>query len=148
MLYLLIFFPVFTHEINMPFVGHRGTKTPMTVTQKHSAFALEKSHLLNLKNVSGTTLFILLIGCYYAIYLTLDKIQTRTLVHPHKLNHYVYDGFFLYFLSLCFQYFSLISSSITFTLYVGKVKFPLLLQDSHPSLYGTKTYHLYISDQF
>ena len=43
----------------------------------------------------------------------------------------------------------LLYSSITFTLYVGKVKFPLLLQDSHPSLYSTKTlYHLYISDPF
>ena len=30
--------------------------------------------------------------------------------------------------------FLLLCSSITFTLYVGKVKFPLLLQDSHPSL--------------
>ena len=38
---------------------------------------------------------------------------------------------------------------VTFTLYVGKVKFHLLLQDSHPSLYSTKTlYHLYISDPF
>ena len=45
--------------------------------------------------------------------------------------------------------FLLLYSSITFTLYVGKVKFPLLLQDSHPSLYSTKTlYHLYISDPF
>ena len=32
----------------------------------------------------------LLIGCYNAIYVTLDKIQTRTSVHPHKPNHYVY----------------------------------------------------------
>ena len=41
--------------------------------------------------------------------------------------------------------FLLLYSSITFTLYVGKVKFPLLLQDSHPSLYSTKIlYHLYI----
>ena len=35
-----------------------------------------------------------LIGCYNAIYVTLDKIQTRTLVHPYKLNHYVYDSIF------------------------------------------------------
>ena len=33
----------------------------------------------------------------------------------------------------------LLYSSITFTLYFGKVKFPLLLQDSHPSLYSTNT---------
>ena len=55
--------------------------------------------------------------------------------------------------------FLLLYSSITFTLYVGKVKFSLLLfflqsfelamQDSHPSLYSTKIlYHLYISDSF
>ena len=36
--------------------------------------------------------------------------------------------------------FLLLFSSITFTLYVGKVKFPLLLQYSHPSLYSTKTF--------
>ena len=37
--------------------------------------------------------------------------------------------------------FLLLYSSITsFTLYVGKVKFPFLLQDSHPSLYSTKHY--------
>ena len=45
--------------------------------------------------------------------------------------------------------FLLLYSSVTFTLHVGKVKFPLLLQDSHPSLCSTKTlYHLYISDPF
>ena len=55
--------------------------------------------------------------------------------------------------------FLLLYSSITFTLSVGKVKFSLLLfflwsfelamQDSHPSLYSTKTmHHLYISDPF
>ena len=55
--------------------------------------------------------------------------------------------------------FLLLYGSITFTLCVGKVKFSLLLfflqsfelamQDSHPSLYSTKTlYHLYISDPF
>ena len=54
--------------------------------------------------------------------------------------------------------FLLLYSSITINLCVGKVKFPLLLffqsfelamQDSHPSLYGTKRlYHLYISDPF
>ena len=55
--------------------------------------------------------------------------------------------------------FLLLYSSIAFTLYVGKVKFPLLLfflrsfelamQDFHPSLYSTKTlYHWYISDPF
>ena len=57
------------------------------------------------------------------------------------------------------HFFLLFYSSITFTLYVGKVKFPLLLfflrsfelamQDFHPSLYSTKAlYHLYISDPF
>ena len=46
-----------------------------------------------------------LIGCYNTIYVTLDKIQTRASVHPHrKPNHYVYDSFFLYFLSLCFKW--------------------------------------------
>ena len=44
-----------------------------------------------------------LIGCYNAIYVTLDKIQTRTLVHPQKPNHYVCNSFLLYFLSLCFK---------------------------------------------
>ena len=44
-----------------------------------------------------------LIDCYNAIYVTLDKIQTRTTVYPHKPNHYVYDSFFLYFLFLCFK---------------------------------------------
>ena len=55
--------------------------------------------------------------------------------------------------------FLLLYSSITFTLCVEKVKFSLLLfflqsfelavQDSHPSLYSTKTlYPLYISDSF
>ena len=56
--------------------------------------------------------------------------------------------------------FLLLYSSITFILYVGKVKFPLLLffllrsfvlamQNFHPSLYTNKTlYHWYISDSF
>ena len=55
--------------------------------------------------------------------------------------------------------FLLLYSSITFTPYVRKVKFPLLLfflrsfelamQDFHPRLYSTKTlYHWYISDPF
>ena len=43
-------------------------------------------------------------GCYNAIYVTLDKIQTRTSVHPYKPNHYVNDSFFSYFLSLCFKW--------------------------------------------
>ena len=44
------------------------------------------------------------IGCYDAIYVTMNRIQTRTSVHPHKPNHYVYDSFFLYFLPLCFKW--------------------------------------------
>ena len=38
-----------------------------------------------------------LIDCYNAIYVTLDKIQTRTSAHPHKPNHYVYNSFFCIF---------------------------------------------------
>ena len=51
---------VLTHEFNMPFVRHGGTKNPMTVTQRHSIFPLEKSYLLNLENVSGASLLILI----------------------------------------------------------------------------------------
>ena len=40
-----------------------------------------------------------LIDRYNAIYVTLDKIQIRRLVHPQKPNNYVYDSFLLYFLS-------------------------------------------------
>ena len=54
------FFSVLTHEFNMPFVRHGGTKTQMAVIQRHSAFPLEKSYLLKLTNVSGTSLLILL----------------------------------------------------------------------------------------
>ena len=54
------FFPVLTHEFDMPFVRHGGTKIPMAVTKRPSAFSLEMNYLLNLKNVSGTSLFILL----------------------------------------------------------------------------------------
>ena len=53
------FFPVLTHQFNMLFVRNGGTKTLMAVTQRHSAFPLEKSYLLHLKNVSGTSLLIL-----------------------------------------------------------------------------------------
>ena len=59
----------------------------MAVIQRHSVFPLEKSYLLKLTNVSGTSLLILL-HCN-AIYVTLDRIQIRTLVHAHKPNHYV-----------------------------------------------------------
>ena len=44
-----------------------------------------------------------LIGCYNAIYVTLNKMQTWTSFHPCKPNHCVHDSFFLYFLSLCFK---------------------------------------------
>ena len=43
-----------------------------------------------------------LVGCYNAIYVTLDKIQTRTSTHPRKPNHYVYDSFFFAFFVLMF----------------------------------------------
>ena len=44
----------------MPFVRHGGTKAHMAVMQRHPAFPLEKSYLLELTNVSGTSLLILL----------------------------------------------------------------------------------------
>ena len=84
------FFSVLTHEFNMLFVRHGGTKTHMAVIQRlcisigkelfiktYKCFWYKPSHSS------------LLIGCYNAIYVTLDKIQTRTLAHPCKPNHYV-----------------------------------------------------------
>ena len=59
MFYLLNIF-VLTHEFNISFVRHGGTKPPMVVIQRHSAFPLEKSYLLNFRNVSGKSLLILL----------------------------------------------------------------------------------------
>ena len=53
-------FPVLTIEFNMPFVHHRGTKTPMAVTQRDSAFPVINSYLFHLKNASGTSLLIFL----------------------------------------------------------------------------------------
>ena len=51
-----------------------------------------------------------LIGCYNAIYVTVNKIQTRTLAHPYKSNQYVCHSFFLYFLSsLCFKWKKVVS---------------------------------------
>ena len=57
---IYIIFSVLTFEFNMSLVRHGGTKTPMAMTQRHSAFPLERSYLLNLKNVSGISLLILL----------------------------------------------------------------------------------------
>ena len=54
------FFSVLTHEFNISFVRYGGTKTPMAVIQRHSVFPLKKSYLLNLTNVSGKSLLILL----------------------------------------------------------------------------------------
>ena len=42
----------------MPFVRQGGTKTSMAMTQRQSAFLVIKSYLFHLKNVSGTSLLI------------------------------------------------------------------------------------------
>ena len=54
-----------------------------------------------------------LMACYNAIYVTLDKIQIKRLVHPQKHNHYVYNSFLLYFLSLCFKWKKWLQDSLT-----------------------------------
>ena len=105
-----IFF-CFDTWIQLAFCPSRGNKNPHDGDT--STFHCKKSsivkELLKPTNVYKPSHSSSLIGCYNAIYVTLDQIQTRTLVHPHKPNHYVYDSFCLYFLSLSFKWKKVVS---------------------------------------
>ena len=113
----MTFFPVFVHELNMLFVHHLSwaNKNPYSSDTKALCISIEKELFNKSKKCFWCKPFQspLLIESYHAIYLTLDKIQNRTSVHPGKPNHYVYNSFFFYFLSLCFQLKKLLNDSFT-----------------------------------
>ena len=99
------FFSVLSHEFII-FCPSRGNKNPYGSDTKTLCISIEKELFIKpykcfwYKPSHSSSL----VGCYNAIYVTLDKIQTRKSVHPHKPNHYVHDSFFLHFLSLCFRW--------------------------------------------
>ena len=105
--FCLIYWIFFCFEtwIHHAFCPSRGSKNHMAVITKTLCISIGKDLFIKTykcfwyKPSHSSSL----IGCYNAIYVTLDKIQTRTSVHPHKLNHFVYDSFFV-FLSLCFKW--------------------------------------------
>ena len=97
---------LFWHMNSTCLLSVTGEQKPKWQWYKDTTFPLEKSYLLKLtkcfwyKPSHSSSL----IGCYNAIYVTLDKIQIRILIQPQNPNHYVYDSFFLYFLTSCFKW--------------------------------------------
>ena len=95
---------LFSHEFNMS-LSVTGNKNPYGSDTKTLCISIVKEFIIKTyksfwyKPSRSSSL----IGCYNAMYVTLDKIQIRTLVHPQKPDHYLYNSFLLYFLSLCFK---------------------------------------------
>ena len=94
------FFSVFTW-IQHVFCLSQGNKNPYGSDTKTLCISIVKEFIIKTYKSfrHKPSLSSSLIGCCNAMYVTLDKIQIRTLVHPQKPNHYVYDS-----LSLCFKW--------------------------------------------
>ena len=103
---LIAEFFCFDTWIQHAFCPSRGNKNPYGSYTTTLCISIGKELFIRTYKCSWykPSHFSSLIGCYNAIYVTLDKIQTRTSAHPRKPNHYVYDSFFLHFLSLCFKW--------------------------------------------